>query len=257
MYCCQELLYHDINMPYILGVKVDNVTRASALAKVEDLLDSGRQHLITTPNPEFIVAAQTDVKFREIINGSALALPDGVGLIFAARILGVPLQERIAGSDFVWDIARLAAKRGYSMYLLGAGEGIARAAAEKLKAQNPNLKIVGAAAGPSQLNTTKLSFVGEIREAAPDILLVAMGHGKQEKWIVAHLHELPSVKIAMGVGGAFDFIAGRVKRAPRLLRVLGLEWLWRLVRQPRRLPRIFRAVVVFPWLVFLEKLSRR
>ncbi|MDO8505045.1 MAG: WecB/TagA/CpsF family glycosyltransferase [bacterium] len=237
-------------MPYILGVKVDSVTCAQALVRVEDMLGDGGQHIITTPNPEFIVAAQRDSQFRAILNRASLALPDGVGLMLASRLLGTPLQERIAGSDFVLDIARIAAERGHTMYLFGSRGEVAQRAAKKLQSQFPNLKIVGADPGPepTDLPTTSYSL-HTLQDAAPDILFVALGHGKQEKWIAEHLSELPSVKIAMGVGGAFDFIAGKIQRAPRLFQLLGMEWLWRLLRQPKRLPRIFRAVVVFPLLV--------
>lgn len=219
-------------MPYILGVEVDALTRHEALECVDALMHSRGQHLITTPNPEIVVAAQQDAEFCKILNQAALALPDGVGLMWAARMLGTPLKERIAGSDFVWDIAQLAAERGYTMQLMGGKGGTAQEAAKRLKIKVEKLKIV---------------------ETNPDILLVALGHGKQEKWIAEHLRELPSVKIAMGVGGALDFIAGHVARAPRALRFIGLEWLWRLMRQPWRAPRIWRAVVVFSWLVLRAK----
>ena len=248
-------------MPHILGVKVDNINRAQAITKVEQMLRDGGQHIITTPNPEFIVGAQKDPQFREILNQSSLALPDGIGLIFAARVLKIPLPERIAGSDFIFDIARIAAERGHTMYLLGGRGEVAQRAAKKLKLKFDDLIIAGAESGielalkdsPSQQRTV----LERISNTRSDILLVAFGHPRQEKWIAANLPKLPSVKIAMGVGGTFDFIAGNIRRAPRAIRLLGLEWLWRLARQPRRLPRIFRAVVVFPWLVLLEKLSRR
>lgn len=223
-------------MPYILRVNVDSVTRSEAITQVDRLVRDGGQHIITTPNPEIIVAAQRDAEFRAILNRASLALPDGVGLMLGAWILGAPLKERIAGSDFVWDLARLAAERGYTMQLMGGKEGVAQEAAEKLKIKNAKLKIA---------------------DENPDILLVALGHVKQEKWIAKHLSELPGVKVAMGVGGALDFIAGRVARAPRLLRLLGLEWLWRLALQPWRVPRIWRAVVVFPWLVLRAKTLSR
>lgn len=247
-------------MSYILSVKVDRVTRREAIAQIDQMLRDGGQHTVTTPNPEMIVAAQRDTEFRAILNRASLALPDGIGLLLGAWILGTPLKERIAGSDFVWDIAQLAGERGYSLYLLGAGDGVAQAAARELKITNEKLKIVGAESG---ISITPSPLMGEgrgegviarIRDTAPDILLVAFGHGKQEKWIAKHLPELPSVKVAMGVGGAFDFIAGRVRRAPALFRLFGLEWLWRLIRQPWRLPRIWRAVVVFPLLVLRAKL---
>lgn len=236
---------------------MDDFTRSEALQRIDDLMQTSGQHLITTPNPEIVVAAQHDPEFRKILNQAALALADGVGLKFVSWLLHQPLKERIAGSDFIWDIAKLAAEKGYTLYLLGGEEGVAERAAVKLKMQNAKLKIVGAESGSSPLKLsfdTKLTFVQSIRTAVPDILFVALGHGKQEKWIAQHLKELPSVKIAMGVGGALDFIAGHVRRAPRLLRLLGLEWLWRLLRQPWRLPRIWRAVVIFPLKVWREKI---
>ena len=215
--------------------------------QVERMLAEGGPHMITTPNPEFLVAAQTDAKFCAILNRADLALPDGAGLMWAARFLGTPLRERIAGSDFVWDIAALAANQNYKLYLVGGRAGVAQSAAQNIIARLRNRAIVHGEREPD---------IAHIRDAAPDILLVALGHPKQEKWIAAHLSELPSVKIAMGVGGALDFIAGRVFRAPRFLRALGLEWLWRLILQPWRLLRIFRAVLVFPALVAVWYLTK-
>lgn len=231
-------------MPNILGIKVDNISRPEAIAAVEQMLRNGGQHIITTPNPEMLVAARKDDEFREALNRADLALPDGFGLMLAARFLSTPLKERICGSDFVWDIFALAAEKGYIIYFLGGKEGVAQKAAKNLKPQFPNLKIVGVDSEPQ---------FDRIRAAAPDILLVAFGHSKQEKWIARHLGELPSVKIAMGVGGVFDFISGRVRRAPRFMRLIGLEWLWRLAREPRRVTRIWRAVVVFPCLILRAK----
>ena len=249
-------------MPIILGAKVDSISRADALARISAMIQDRGQHIITTPNPEIIVAVQHDPEFRAILNRAALALPDGIGLMLAARFLGMPLKERIAGSDFVWDLARLAAKNGCTVYLLGARPGITHAAAAKLTSQFPSLKIAGAESGPPRdrhpepREGSHTDVCEKIRAAAPDILLVALGHGKQEKWIAAHLHELPSVKVAMGVGGAMDFIAGRVRRAPQVLRLLGLEWLWRLFLQPWRLPRIYRAVMKFSLLVLQAKYAK-
>ncbi len=256
-------------MAYILGVKVDAVTRQQAIDRVAEMMTGGEQHYITTPNPEMLVAAQKDAEFRDILNRSSLALPDGFGLILAGRLLGTPLPERIAGSDFVFDIARFAGRNEYSMYLLGGRGDVAERAAEKLIARFPDLKIVGAESGPAFPSSRAQSAAADeaegshtnvckrILDAAPDILLVALGHGKQEKWIAAHLTELPSVKIAMGVGGAFDFIAGRVRRAPKLMRALGLEWLWRLFLQPWRILRIYRAVIVFSALLLRKYLTPR
>lgn len=247
-------------MSEILGVKIDNITRKEAIARVEQMLKNGGQHIITTPNPEMLVDARKDQEFREALNRADLALPDGFGLMLAAHFLSTPLKERICGSDFVWDIFALAAENGYSVYFLGGKEGVAQAAAEGLRIKDKGLRIVGVDSGPQLIfkdspltQRTVLKNIQRIKDACPDIILVAFGHNKQEKWIARHLGELPSVKIAMGVGGVFDFISGRVRRAPRFMRKIGLEWLWRLGREPRRISRIWRAVVVFICLILREK----
>ncbi len=269
----------------ILGVPVDSLSSGEAPRHAAELLKNGGQHIVTTPNPEMLVDARRDPEFARALAKASLALPDGFGLMLTARLAKQPLASRVPGVDFVFDLARLAAERGYTMYLLGAGEGVAKAAAQELrrkvgapteasglKIKNVKLRIVGAEGGasitpsplPAPYRTCSGAGMGEgggegviarINSARPDILLVALGHGKQEKWIAAHLAELPSVKIAMGVGGALDFIAGRVRRAPRVFRLLGLEWLWRLLLQPWRIVRIWRAVVIFPFLVFKAKLD--
>lgn len=265
-------------MPNILGIKVDAISRPQALALVDQMIRHGGQHIITTPNPEMLVAAQKDQEFRLALNRAALALPDGIGLMFASWILNSKLQCRVPGSDFVMDLMELSANKGYAVYLLGGKQGIAQAAAEKLKIKYQKLKIVGVDSGPSFNNDsggkklgfdkTKPSFedprisllqdnyIERINDARPDILLVAFGHNKQEKWIAQHLHELPSVKVAMGVGGVFDFISGGIKRAPIIFRKLGLEWFWRLILQPHRIKRIWNAVAIFSFLVLKEKISK-
>ncbi len=243
----------------ILGVPIDAVRREEALARAERFLEEPRGHFIATPNPEMLVAARRDGGFRRVLCLADLAIPDGYGLLLVSRLLGIPLPERVTGTDFLDDIASLAAKKGKTLFLLGGEGGTSRAAADALEKRHPGLKVVGTlsggqvgrdAAGALQLDQ---GTDDAIRAAAPDILFVALGHGKQEEWITRHLPTLPSVRIAMGVGGAFDFVAGRVRRAPRWLRRLGLEWLWRLAIQPQRIGRIWTAVVVFPWLALTAK----
>lgn len=166
-----------------------------------------------------------------------------------------PSVTRITGIDFMLDLCALAEKEGKSIYLLGSGsEDVVKKTAQVLQDKYPILKIVGTNSGikikDSRLkiiydNNANEALLYDIIVKAPDIIFVAFGHGKQEKWIAQNLRDLPSVKIAMGVGGAFDFISGKVKRAPKFMRKIGLEWLWRLVREPRRIGRIWKAVVVF------------
>ncbi len=219
----------------ILGVKVDNLTMAEALQKVESFLKDGQQHYLVTPNPEFLVEAQKDEEFKEILNQADLAVPDGVGLILAARFLGQPFKQRVSGTDLMEKICQKAAQKKWSVFLLGGQEGVAEKAGENLKKKYPGLEIKGC--------SSKACF------DQPAILFVALGASKQEKWINENLKKMPSVKLAMGVGGAFDFMAGQVQRAPKFLRAIGLEWLWRFSCQPWRIRRIFKAVTKFPWLV--------
>jgi len=248
-----------MNKVNILGVNVTKVNKKEALQYIEEFLSDFRQHIIFTPNPEMIVLAQKDKEFRNVLNHACLAIADGWGLILASRILKNPLPERISGIDFMIEIIRLAEKRGVGVYFLGGINGVAAKAALKIKNKFSNLKIAGANDGG------KINEDGEgesddetidlINKARPEILFVAFGHPKQEKWIFKNLEILPSVKIAMGVGGAFDFLSGKTKRAPSILQRLALEWLWRLILEPKRIKRIFNAVFVFPWLVFKNKVK--
>jgi len=224
----------------ILGVRVDNLSFEEAIGKAEEFLNDGKQHYIATVNPEFIVSAQKDKRFREILNQADLAIADGVGLVWASRFLGASLKQRIAGVDLMERICQQAALKQRTVFLLGAQPGVACQAAANLKKKYPGLKI-GAA---------EESFSG-----GSEIIFIALGAPKQEKWISENLKKFPSVKLAMGVGGAFDFISGRIPRAPKILRKAGLEWLWRLVIQPSRIKRIFKAVVVFPWLVVKNEIA--
>ncbi|MBC8249027.1 MAG: WecB/TagA/CpsF family glycosyltransferase [Anaerolineales bacterium] len=238
----------------ILGVRTDNVNYDQALSLIEGFVVSGTSHQVVTVNPEFIVAAQSDDDFRRILNASSLALPDGVGLLWAARFLGHPLQKRVTGTDTVQRLAALAAQKGYSLFLLGAAPGVAVATAARLCETYPDLRIVGTHAGSPALEEED-EIVRLIQRAKPDILLVAYGAPAQDKWIARNLERL-GVPVAMGVGGAFDFISGRAKRAPRWLQRLGLEWLHRLYRQPWRWRRML-SLPKFVWLVMWQRLAKR
>ncbi|NQU83800.1 MAG: WecB/TagA/CpsF family glycosyltransferase [Parcubacteria group bacterium] len=240
----------------ILGVKISNITKKEALQKCWQFLNCGNHHVITTPNPEMVVMAQKDDYFRKIFEHADLCLPDGFGLILASRLFGAPLKERITGTDFVSKLCGLAEYGKCSVFLLGAKKGVAKKASEKLKAKYPNLSIVGAESG-GLINKMSLEekydMLIRINRAKPDILFVAFGHGRQEKWIAENISKMPSIKIAMGIGGAFDFIAGEVKRAPAIFQRAGLEWLWRLIKEPRRYKRIYNATIKFGLLCILHK----
>ena len=234
----------------ILGIKVDSLKTEEALEKIEGFLSSGRQHYIVTPNPEFLVRAQKDEQFKKILNQADLAVPDGIGLFFASLFLGQPLKERITGTDLMEKICQKAAQNKWPVFLFGAGPGIAQKAAQVLKKKYSGLEI------EELLFSEEDGQSGKIDQSQPAVLFVALGAAKQEKWISDYLKEMPSIKLAMGVGGAFDFISGQTKRAPRLLRSIGLEWLWRMILEPWRASRIYQAVIKFSWLVLKSRLQR-
>lgn len=231
----------------ILGVKIDNITMDETVARVEAMLADGKKHQVVTPNPEFVMLAQKDDEFKKILNQADLAIPDGIGLVWASRILSSKLKERVTGTDLMLRLCERAAQQGWRIFLLGGESGVAARAAEKLKIQSSKLKIVGVCEGGSL----------EDRKAVippTDFLFVAYGAPKQEKWIVENLPRIP-VKVAMGVGGAFDFIVGKQKRAPVFVQNLGLEWLWRLLQQPWRARRQL-ALIKFLVLVFWQKIRQ-
>ena len=234
-------------MAELLKVRIDDLSREEARKKVEHFLHSGENHSIFTPNPEMIVLATRDHAFRDILNASDLNICDGKGTHIYSGV-----KERIPGSDFVSDVCDIAMKEKKSVYFLGSGsDEVLQKTREVLLTKFPHLEIVGWNKGP-MLNKKGEGdselVIDDIIRRAPDILFVAFGHGKQEYWINNHLHEFPSVRVAMGVGGAFDFISGNIRRAPQWMKSLGLEWLWRLILQPRRIGRIFTALIIFPYL---------
>lgn len=240
----------------VLGVRLDPLTRKQALEKVVSFLASERGNIIFTPNPEILVDAQKDSYFLEVLNSSDLNICDGRGI----ELVAPEKLERIPGVDFMLDICELAAREGKSVYLLGSGSSnVVRECKSKLLEKFPSLKIVGVHPGLAIDNDFTFdekendSIIDDIILSAPDIVFVAFGHSKQEKWIYGFLPELPSIKIAMGVGGTFDFISGKVKRAPKVFRTVGLEWCYRLIREPRRIKRIWKATLVFLFLFYKHK----
>lgn len=232
----------------ILGVPVDNVTEATAIERIAHFLQEGGPHQIVTVNPEFVMEARRNEVFRAVLHQADLATPDGFGLLLAARWQGTPLHGRVTGVDLTERIAKLAAARGYSLFLLGAAPGVAQQAARVLVERYPGLRIAGCYAGTP--HPRHEPFLHQLIAAAhPDVLLVAYGHPAQDLWIARNQPRL-RIPVAIGVGGVFDYLSGRVPRAPAWLRYLGLEWLYRLVHQPRRWRRILVAVPLFLWTVF-------
>jgi len=247
---------------HVAGVPIDPIRFEEAVMRAEKFLDSKKQHFIVTPNPEMAVTAFSDPVFRRALNASDLAVCDGFGIKLVGMFMGQNIPEVIRGVDFSLALASLCEQEKRSLYLLGGRKGVAELTAEKLKAHFPELKIVGAESGGRITHAFggwhfDEALIDRIRKAEPDMLFVALGHGKQERWIYQFLRRMPSVKVAIGLGGAFDFISGKAKRAPWIIRSLHLEWLWRLIREPKRIFRIITAVVIFPLLALLLMLRRR
>lgn len=222
----------------ILGVRFDNVTIKEALEKALKFAKDGKKHYICTPNPEMLLEAQKNRKFMKVLDRSSLNTPDGFGILLAARYKHTPLRERVTGTDLMKEILQ---KSKQKIFLLGAGKGVAEKIAEIWNVAN----IVGTFTGSPKVE--KEQKIREmINKSKAEILFVAYGAPTQEIWIARNLKHLKTVKLAVGVGGAFDFLAGKVKRAPAWMRKCGLEWMYRLIKEPRRIKRIINAVIKFP-----------
>jgi len=253
----------------ILGVKINNVDYRTTIEKIEEFIKSQKPHQICTINPEYIMAAQKDPEFKQILNQADLCIPDGTGLILASRFLAKSksqiIKKRVTGVDLIWKLAELGQKKSYSIYLLGAGPGIAEQTANILCNKYPELKIAGFSEGIPQLPRNRKiildldrfekELVSKICKLKPQILLVAYGAPKQDKFIAKYKKEL-AVPVMIGVGGSFDFISGRIKRAPQWMQKTHLEWLYRLFREPKRINRIITATIRFPIAVIRQVLEK-
>ena len=200
-----------------------------------------------TPNSEMLVQAARNPRFHALLQKTALNIPDSAGLLWMARCTGQRLPERVAGVDAVMQLCQELTK-DCSVFLLGGGEGIGTMAKTRLASRNHRLRVVGVYAG-SPRDEDAAEILQRINAVKPHFLLVAFGAPQQDLWIDRHLSAMPSVRVAMGVGGTLDFLAGVQRRAPSLVQKIGLEWLWRLVQDPWRIGRIWDAAWVFPWLV--------
>jgi N-acetylglucosaminyldiphosphoundecaprenol N-acetyl-beta-D-mannosaminyltransferase len=226
----------------VMGLPLANLTAAEAVEQIEALVLSGGTHQVATANLDFWVNSLNDVHLHRIIAGCSLVLPDGMPLVWISRLLGKPLKERVPGADLVPQLAELSARKGYGIYLLGGRPGVAERAANKLREMHPGVKIVGHHAPPlADLERMDHGDTLErIRQAKPDILMVAFGNPKQEKWIRMHAKR-SGVPVSIGIGGSMDMLVGDVRRAPRWMQRSGLEWLGRCVQEPLRLlPRYAR-----------------
>lgn len=234
----------------VLGIGFDNLTLAEAVERGCQLLRAGGTHYVVTPNPEIVEVCREDPAARAAVNGAALVLPDGIGVIRGAAMLGTPLKERVPGIEFAARLLERMAGEGLSLYLLGARPGVAETAAERLKAQYPGLRIAGVHDGYFREDGP---VVEEIRKSGADAVFVCLGAPKQELWMAKN-GPATGAKLLCGLGGSLDVFAGTVKRAPKFWRDHGLEWFYRLCSDPRRLGRMMKLPL---FLVHVRRSGRR
>lgn len=234
----------------VLGVGIDNVTMEEAIVQIQEFIAAGSPRLIATANAEMVMLAQADAKLATILAAADLVVPDGAGVVWAARHHGQAIAERVAGFDLTQRLLAVSARSGYRVYFLGGAPGVAEAAAVAAQQHYPGLRIVGIRNGFFQ-DSEQAAIVDAINQAQPHILFAALGVPKQEKWLYCHLESL-QVPVCIGVGGTFDVMAGVAKRAPLWMQQIGLEWLYRLLRQPQRLGRM-AALPKFVWKVLSTK----
>jgi N-acetylglucosaminyldiphosphoundecaprenol N-acetyl-beta-D-mannosaminyltransferase len=220
----------------LMGIGVHKLTMGDVLDRVEDFVAEGSPHRVVTVNLDYISLASRDESFREALNGADLAVADGMPLVWAAGLAQTPLPERVAGLDLVERISEYGSERGWSLFLLGAAPGVAEAAGQVLEERYPGIRIAGSYSPPLGVFTTaeEQRIRDLIRAARPDVLFVALGAPRQDLWIRDNIEHI-GVAVAIGVGCAFDVISGGMRRAPRFMQRLGLEWLYRLTREPGRL----------------------
>lgn len=221
----------------LLGVDITIANKEEVLEYIiRGLEKTGEKYYVVTPNPEILVIAQKDSYYKKILNGAKLTLPDGVGVVFAGKLLGLGLKERITGVNLMESLCKRVAEKPITIGFLGAGPGVAQLTAECLTKKYPGLKVIFSQEEWNKEDIKLRLNENDKHKKTIDILFVAFGSPKQEIWIYENLDKLP-VKVAIGVGGAFDFVSGKVRRAPFLMQKLGLEWLFRLIIQPWRIKR--------------------
>lgn len=223
---------------HVLGVPFDAMTMEQAVAKAKKMLAEEGQHFICTPNPEIVMEAQKDKELMNILHEADMVIPDGIGVVWASKYSEIRLKERVAGYDLTQNLMAELAATGETFYFFGGAPGVASTAARMMMKKYPGLKVVGVHNGYFDEKEEK-KIIQDIKTKSPSILLVGLGAPKQEKWIYDNIR-LVGAKVAIGVGGSFDVMAGNVKRAPKIFQKLGLEWFHRLITQPTRWRRMMR-----------------
>lgn len=233
----------------LLGVGIDAINMEDTVDLIAGFIRSGRPHRVMTINPEFLYRAQFNGELRRLAKGADLVTPDGVGVVWACRLAGNPVPERVTGIDLMLRLVERAASAGWRIFLLGAAPGVAGEAAAKLRLQYPGLQIAGTHHGFFS-NHEEAAVNRLVQQSRPDLLFVALGAPKQEWWIGRNLAQTGAA-VAIGVGGSFDVVAGRARRAPQWICRLQLEWLYRLLKEPARWRRQL-VLPLFAWLVVRE-----
>ncbi len=225
----------------IRGVGFDNVNMDEAVAKATGFLGGDKAHSVYTPNAEIVQMCIDDPDFADIVNSADMVIPDGIGVIKASNILGTPLKEKVAGVELGERMLKVCADAGYKVYFLGGKPGVAELAAQKMEEKYPSLDIVAVHDGYfNKQGEQSEAVIRNINENSPALLFVCLGVPAQEKWIYENKSKLTSVKLCLALGGSLDVYAGTVKRAPKIFIKLGLEWLYRLLKQPSRIGRMMQ-----------------
>lgn len=237
----------------IAGVEVDNLTENDALARIDGLVAAGRSHYLTVVNAAKVVAAGRDARLREVLLAADLVTADGMSVVWASRMLGRPLKARVTGIDLFARLVARAADRGWTVYFLGARDDSVAGIVRRFEREYPGLRIAGYRNGYFSA-AESAAVADQVRSSGADLLFVAMGSPEQEFWISENLART-GVRFAMGVGGSFDHLSGRARRAPEWMQRAGLEWLYRLLREPRRMWRRYLiGNSVFVWLVAKQRM---
>lgn len=236
-----------------LNTFVDNITMEEAVQRIDELISQRNSSYVVTPNLDHIVIMEKDKEFHEIYNNADLVVTDGKPLIWISKLLGTPIKEKISGSDLFPKMCGMCANRGYSIFILGAAEGVADKAAENLKASYSELNIVGTYSPPigfenNEIELKKIALL--IEQTRPDVLAVSLGSPKGEKFIYRHLKEY-NIPLSISIGATIDFEAGNVKRAPKWMADHGFEWLYRITQDPKRLIKRYwnDAVKIIPIII--------
>jgi N-acetylglucosaminyldiphosphoundecaprenol N-acetyl-beta-D-mannosaminyltransferase len=248
----------------LFGIKFADIGLNEALAKIKDFLQDGKKHLVVTANPEIMVYSHSHPEYKKILQNTDLVVADGVGLILASYFCFNPLiKGRVTGVELVENLVKSSVSGEYTIFLIGETDSVLEKATLNFSLKYTKINIVGFKSGPIFSKDDKFplqnkdnnALLEEIKNKKPDIILVAFGHPKQDLWLNYYMPQLP-IKVGIGVGGALDYFAGKAIISPKVFRSLGLEWLWRLVLEPKRAKRILIAVVIFPILVLGDLIKK-